>query len=133
MSPDRAQFLIFVATGGIAAGVNVLARFLFELAVPYEYAVGLAYPCGMVTAFILARVFVFKPRPGAASGQFLRFTLVNAVAFGQVWLVSIGLARLVFPATGFTWNAETLAHVIGVASPVVTSYLLHKHFSFRAA
>ena len=39
---------------------------------------------------------------------------------------------LIFPAVGFTWHGETVAHVIGVLVPVVTSYLGHKHFSFAA-
>jgi len=57
-------------------------------------------------------------------------TLVNLAAVAQVWVVSVGLARLVFPVAGFVWHAETVAHVIGVAVPVFTSYLGHKHFSF---
>ena len=68
-----------------------------------------------------------------AEGQLTRFALVNAIAFVQVWLVSVGLARLLFPAIGFTWQAEIVAHAIGVASPAVTSYFLHQHFSFRIA
>jgi len=55
---------------------------------------------------------------------------VNAVAFAQVWIVSVGLAHWVFPAIGFTWRAETVAHVVGVISPVAVSYVLHKRFSF---
>ena len=60
----------------------------------------------------------------------LRWSISLAVA--QVWIVSVGLARFVFPAIGFTWHDETVAHVIGVLVPVVTSYLGHKHFSFAA-
>jgi putative flippase GtrA len=130
---DKTQFAVFLVTGGIAAGVNIVTRMLLERFVSYEAAVGLAYLAGMITAFILARVFVFKPVAGDAHGQFLRFALVNGVAFAQVWLISVGLARLVFPAIGFTWRVETVAHVIGVLSPVVTSYVLHKRFSFRTA
>ena len=130
---DRAQFALFLLTGGIAAGVNIVTRMGLEYFVSYEVAVGLAYLVGMVTAFILARVFVFKPVGGGAHGQFVRFALVNGVAFAQVWIVSVGLAEIVFPAAGFTWHAETVAHIIGVLSPVVTSYVLHKRFSFRTA
>jgi putative flippase GtrA len=130
---ERTQFALFLATGGIAAGVNIVTRMLLENFVSYEAAVGLAYLAGMVTAFILAKVFVFKPVAGDAHGQFVRFALVNGVAFAQVWIVSVGLARIIFPAVGFTWRAETVAHVIGVLSPVVTSYVLHKRFSFRTA
>ncbi len=130
---ERTQFALFLVTGGIAAAVNILTRILLEFFVGYEIAVALAYLVGMITAFVLARMIVFKPAGGGAHGQFLRFALVNGVAFAQVWLVSVGLDRIVFPAVGFAWRAETVAHVIGVLSPVVVSYLLHKHFSFRTA
>ena len=130
---ERTRFVLFLVTGGIAAGVNIVTRMALERFFSYEAAVGLAYLAGMVTAFILARVFVFKPTGGGAQGQFLRFAMVNGVAFAQVWIVSVGLARLIFPALGFTWRADTVAHVIGVLSPVVTSYVLHKRFSFRTA
>jgi putative flippase GtrA len=130
---ERTQFALFLVTGGIAAAVNIVTRIALEQSVGYEVAVTLAYFVGMVTAFILAKLFVFKPAAGHAQGEFLRFTMVNGVAFAQVWIVSVGLARVIFPAVGFTWRAETVAHVIGVLSPVVTSYVLHKRFSFRTA
>ena len=126
------RFIRFLLTSGAAAGVNIVARYGLEFVISYEIAVAIAYLFGMVTAFILARRFVFDAGHDNAGGQFARFTLVNAIAFAQVWLISVGLARLLFPAIGFTWHAETIAHVIGVASPAVTSYFLHQHFSFRA-
>jgi putative flippase GtrA len=133
MRSDRRQFAIFLLTGGVAAGVNILSRMALGFLVAYEVAVGFAYLAGMVTAFVLARACVFKPVARDMHGQFARFAMVNALAFAQVWLVSVGLARLVFPAIGFVWQPETAAHVIGVLSPVVGSYILHKRFSFRAA
>jgi putative flippase GtrA len=129
---ERARFFRFLVTGGIAAGVNVLSRWLLDFVVVYEIAVGLAYIAGMTTAFVLARMFVFEREAGDAKGQYFRFALVNVVAFIQVWCVSVGLARLVFPAIRLTWQAETIAHVIGVVSPVAMSYLAHKKFSFRS-
>jgi putative flippase GtrA len=128
---ERARFVRFLITGGIAAVVNVLSRWLLDFVVIYEVAVGLAYIAGMTVAFVLARMFVFETEAGDAKGQYVRFALVNVVAFVQVWCVSVILARLVFPAVGLTWQAETIAHLIGVGSPVVTSYLAHKKFSFR--
>jgi putative flippase GtrA len=130
---ERTRFALFLVTGGIAAAVNIVTRMALESLVSYEAAVGLAYLSGMITAFILARVFVFKAGEGGAHGQFLRFAMVNGLAFAQVWVVSVGLARVIFPAIGFSWRAETVAHVVGVLSPVVTSYVLHKRFSFRIA
>jgi putative flippase GtrA len=130
---ESSRFARFLLSGGIAAAGNVAVRWLLSFAMAYEAAVALAYLAGMAIAFLLARLFVFDHDGGAARGQLVRFGLVNAVAFAQVWLVSVWLARLVFPAIGFAWEAETVAHAIGVASPVATSYFLHKHFSFRDA
>ena len=127
---EPARFVRFLVTGGIAAAVNIAAREILNRAMSYEAAVAVAYLAGMATAFVLARIFVFEASGAAMHREFGRFALVNALAFVQVWLVSVGLARLVFPALGFTRHADTVAHVLGVASPVAVSYLLHKRFSF---
>jgi putative flippase GtrA len=130
---EKTRFATFLLTGGIAAGVNIAARWLLEFAVGFEVAVAGAYLAGMLTAFVLARLFVFKAATGRAHWQFVRFAAVNLVALVQVWGISVGLARFVFPSLGITWLGETAAHVIGVLSPVASSYVLHKHFSFRPA
>ena len=125
------QFAAFVVVGGVAALVNIGSRLMISRVMPYEAAIVVAYLCGMVTAFFLNRAFVFQAAAGReASRQFVRFTLVNIVALVQVWIVGVGLDRFVFPAVRFNWHAETVAHVIAVASPIVTSYLAHKYFSF---
>jgi putative flippase GtrA len=130
---EKTRVATFLLTGGIAAGVNIAARWLLQFAIGFEAAVACAYLAGMVTAFVLARLFVFQAATGRAHWQFVRFAAVNLVALAQVLLVSIGLARFVFPMFGVAWLGETAAHVIGVLSPVALSYLLHKHFSFRGA
>ena len=125
------QFAAFVAVGGIAALVNIVSRLLVSRFMSYEAAIVVAYLCGMVTAFFLNRMFVFQAASSQeASRQFVRFTLVNVVALAQVWVVGVGLARFLLPAVGFNWHAETVAHVIAVASPILTSYVAHKYFSF---
>ena len=124
-------FLRFLLTGGFAAAVNIGSRALFSLVMPFEAAVVVAYLVGMATAFVLARLFVFAPSGGGVRG-FARFALVNLVALVQVWLVSVGLANWLFPAVGYIFHAELVAHTIGVLSPVVTSYYGHKLFTFRA-
>jgi putative flippase GtrA len=97
---------------------------------PYELAIVAAYICGMTVAYLLNKRFVFEASGRGVRSEYLRFTLVNLLAVAQVWVVSVGLARLVFPSIGFTWHADTVAHVIGVIVPVFTSYLGHRHFSF---
>ena len=124
------EFVSFLITGGIAALVNLGARIAFNVVMPFSIAIIAAYLCGMTTAFVLARYFVFQRSGRALHGEYARFTLVNIVAIIQVWIVSVGLADLVFPSLGFTWHSYTIAHFVGVAVPVFTSYVGHKHFSF---
>lgn len=131
ISGDMSPFLKFLLSGGVAAGVNLLSRLALSTVIPYEAAVVLAYIAGMVTAYLLMRLFVFEASGQTAVSELSRFTLVNMVALVQVWIVSVGLARWLFPTIGFVWHAETVAHAIGVLSPVVTSYFGHKRFSFR--
>jgi len=127
-----ARFGGFLAVGLFAAVVNVAARAAFSLVVPYEAAIVLAFPVALTTAFLLNRRFVFPEAGSDARGQYLRFTLVNLAALAQVWLVSVALARFILPAIAWEWEPELVAHSIGVASPVLTSYYAHKWFTFRA-
>lgn len=127
---DHRQFVAFVVAGGIAAAVNIGSRIIFSLVMRYEIAILVAYLCGMTVAYSLNRMFVFEASGRGMPSEYVRFALVNLLAVAQVWIVSVGLARLVFPAVGFGWHDETVAHIVGVLVPVVTSYLGHKHFSF---
>ncbi len=127
------SFILFVLVGVIAAAVNIIARYFINFAVSFELAIVLAFPIALSVAFVLNRAFVFKSEDKRVAGQYGRFLLVNLLMLCQVWVVSICLARFVFPAIGLTWHSELLAHIIGVGSPIVTSYFAHKHFSFRTA
>jgi putative flippase GtrA len=126
----RWQLIAFIVAGGIAALVNIASRIAFNLVMPYEVAILVAYVCGMTAAYLLNKQFVFSASGRGITSEYMRFTLVNLVAVAQVWIVSVGLVRLILPAIGFMWHDETVAHVIGVLVPVFTSYLGHKHFSF---
>src|SRR5882757_8679493 len=108
------RFALFLAAGGTAAVVNILSRIATNTIVSYEIAIVLAYLCGMTTAYILNKFFVFLSPDRQVAAEYARFALVNLVAAAQVWCVSVGLARLLFPAIGFAWHAETVAHIIGV-------------------
>ncbi len=131
MAQPSTEFLRFVATGAIAAGVNIGLRIPLGLVLPYGVSIVVAYLIGMTTAFLLARLFVFETSGQAPVIQYARFTMVNAVALLQVWLVSIFFEQIVFPRWSMMWHPKTVAHAIGVMSPVITSYYGHKFFSFR--
>jgi putative flippase GtrA len=127
---DRYRFARFLLVGGIAATVNVLSRIALNLTMSYEAAIIVAYACGMTTAYVLNKVFVFTPSGRVVHEEYLRFIIVNLFALAQVWIVSVVLARYIFPTVGFTWHAETAAHILGVIVPTFTSYLGHRYFSF---
>lgn len=128
------QFVAFVAVGGLAAAVNWGSRFAFSAAgLPLAGAVVCAYVLGMTTAYVLSKRFVFDPSGKSVSNEVARFTLVNMVALAQVWGVTMGLTSWIFPNIGFDWRPEAVAHAIGVASPILTSYLGHRYFTFRKA
>lgn len=129
----QSQFLRFVLTGGFAALVNLGSRYLLNIVMPFPAAVAVAYLCGMVTAYLLGRMFVFERSGRSVANEFWRFTLVNMVAAAQVWLISVGLGEYAFPALKLGWHPLEIAHFIGVSVPVFTSYLGHRHFSFAKA
>jgi putative flippase GtrA len=128
---SHSRFVRFLVAGGIAALANVVSRWLFNFVVPYVPAIVLAYLVGMVTAFALNRLFVFQQSVNRLHHQMFWFTLVNLFAIAQTIVVSLLLAEYLFPRMGMTWHAETVAHVVGVLVPVATSFLGHKHLTFR--
>ncbi|TDY25469.1 putative flippase GtrA [Paraburkholderia sp. BL6665CI2N2] len=125
------SFLLFLLTGGFAAAVNWGSRIVYNKWMPYPAAIVVAYITGMITAFILAKLFVFTKSTQSTGRSVFFFTLVNLVAVVQTWVVSVGLAYYVFPRMGFTWHIRDAAHAVGVAVPVFTSYVGHKRWSFK--
>lgn len=124
------QFLLFLITGGVGAGVNFGSRIVYSLFMGYSAAIMLAYLTGMFTAYILARLFVFRGPQIRTGRSAFWFTLVNVAAVAQTWAVSVLLAYHVLPAIGFDRSAEEIAHGVAIAVPVFTSFLGHKYLSF---
>jgi putative flippase GtrA len=87
----------------------------------------------MVTAFVLARYFVFTESNQSMQRSALWFVVVNIVAVIQTWVISMLLAFYVLPRMGLTQFIAEIAHAVGVVVPVFTSYLGHKRFSFKQA
>jgi len=121
----------FVLVSGAAAVVNFIARILLGAYVPFAQAIILAFLIGMATAFLLNRRFVFQAATRSLNHQVFWFVAVNLLALIQTLAVSLLLANYALPFFGVTWHAETIAHGIGIAFPIFTSYLGHKHLTFR--
>lgn len=126
------SFAAFLMVGAVAAGINILARLIIDSVASYGVAILLAFVIALTSAFILNRRFVFRADGGRWRGQFWRFLIVNLISLAQVFAISFALARLIFPSIGMNWHGDTIAHIIGVISPMFTAYLAHKHFTFRA-
>lgn len=125
------QFLLFVLTGGVAALINIISRVGFSLLLRFELAVLAAYAIGMITAYVLARRFVFLSSRQSVRSSFAAFALVNLAAVLQTWLVSVGMRHLLLPLIGVAAVVDLIAHGCGVIVPVFTSFLGHKYISFR--
>lgn len=127
----RLAFIVFVFIGGVSSFVNLVARIFIDQYTSYQLAIILAFPIALSTAFVLNRAFVFKQRAGGTAGQFSKFLIVNLAALVQVFLVTQLCAFWLLPIVGWRWETETVAHAIGLASPLLTSYWAHKFWTFR--
>jgi len=127
------QFIYFLLTGGIAAGLNWGSRFLFSEIFSFETAVVLAFIVGLLSGFILMRVFVFDGTNKPVVPQIGKYLAVNLFALLQTLAISLLFVRWVLPAVGVldAAKAEAIGHLVGVLVPVITSYFGHKLLTFR--
>lgn len=125
------EFLVFLITGGIAAAVNFGSRVLIDRWVDFSTAIVLAYLCGMLTAFVLFRMFVFKTSGRPLHQSAVWFILVNGVAILQTWVVSMGMYHYVLPVLNIDVLQREIAHATGIVVPVFTSYLGHRRLTFK--
>lgn len=125
------QFVTFLITGGMAAAVNFGSRIIYNLWLDFSAAVIVAYITGMITAFFLAKAYVFTESKRTFRHSATLFTVVNIAAIVQTWAVSMVMAYYVLPKVGFDQFVHEIAHAAGVVFPVFTSYLGHKYWSFK--
>ena len=132
-SPGRRRFGRFVLAAGASVPVNLASRIVLSRYVDFGVAVLLAHVVGMVTAYGLTRAFVFARSGRRKRQELMRFALVNLVSAAVTWSVSTGLVDWLFPLVGLTFQAELVAHVIGLGCSATTSFLGHSRFSFATA
>ena len=127
---DAAQFLRFVALGGVAAAVNFGSRFLYSAALPFEIAIIAAYFTAATVGFLLFRTFVFPGSLRPIREQTIAFLIVSLAGMAQTWGISVLIARVVWPAIGLPGPREAIAHLVGICVPMITSYFGHKRLTF---
>lgn len=126
------EFARFLGVGGIAALANLVSRYFLDFILPFEVAVVLAYMVGMVIGFFLFQRMLFGGS-GIDPQRVMRFIFVNMFGAALAWAVSTLMARQALPMLGWTWHPFEVAHLCGVAAPAITSYFLHKHYTFAEA
>ena len=126
-----AQFFAFAATGSLAALTNLVSRYLLDFLMPFEVAVVLAYMAGMIVAFVLFQRVIFGNPGTPLRRRLIRFTQVNMIGMALAWTVSTALARIVLPALNWTFHPFEVAHFLGVAAPTLSSYFLHRSYTYR--
>jgi len=119
-----------VAAGGFAALVNFVSRIIFNFWFSFEVSVVLAYLIGMITAYILTKIFVFKAKSVGLVSSSIKFTIVNILAVLQTYFISVYLYYWLNNNINFDYNKE-IAHFVVIAFPVITSYIGHKYYSFK--
>jgi putative flippase GtrA len=126
----RWQFIKFLVAAGLSVPVNLGSRVLLSRVMPYEAALVVSHLCGMLTAFLLTRSFVFERSGRQVSSELTRFALVNVLSLVVTWIVAVGLLRLVFPRVGFDTYPELVAHTAGLGLASLTSFYGHRAYSF---
>jgi putative flippase GtrA len=127
----QSQFFRFFLAGAVAAAVNFASRIGLSYVFTYPIAIVIAFFFGITTAFILMRGHVFGASGRPVMHEIAIFVAVNALALLQTLIVSLLLAYIVLPGLGVTVYAETIAHLFGVAVPIITSYAAHKRWTFQ--
>lgn len=125
------EFLLFIFTGGTAAAINFCSRFFYNQWFSFSTSIVIAYITGMVTAYLLAKAFVFKASKQTVSKSVFFFTLINIFAVLQTWIISMWLAYQALPALHVVEYTHEIAHAVGIVIPVFTSYIGHKRYSFK--
>lgn len=125
------QFVKFIIVGGIAAFVNFCSRIFLNLYFNFSISILIAYIFGMLTAFLLNKLFVFRKSNQVIYKSILYFVLVNIIAVIQIWAISKFLAEIFFPLVNISLYKYEAAHAIGIIIPIFTSYIGHLKFSFK--
>ncbi len=85
----------------------------------------------MVLAYYLAKRFVFKKNKKSIFSSFALFSFINLLAVSQTLLISLISREYLLEKMNNLQYINFISHILGVATPVFTSYLGHKYLSFK--
>jgi putative flippase GtrA len=125
------QYLAFLLVGGGSVLLNIFVRWLLSHSLSFPAAIAGAYVVSTLTAFLFNAVITFDVRDRVIS-RLLKYALVNVIGLMQVLLVSMGLLHVsegLLPLS--KGMMETGCHVVALATLTITSFFLHKKFTFK--
>jgi energy-coupling factor transport system substrate-specific component len=123
----------FIIAGGVAAGVNWLARFPLELAMPFVPAVIAATLIGMLVGFISYRSFVFPGSARPLAGQIRDFVAVNLLGMAVTVVVAALMRHVILNVVDVLPGVNAVAHALGIAAGALANFFGHKRVTFRSA
>ncbi len=128
---EKRQFILFIITGGTSAIINILSRTILSNFFRFEIAILISYGIGMITAFLLAKRFVFLNAKKSIKKSFPAFALVNLISVLQTFFVSIFIKNWLIIFFDNLSFIELISHTCGLGILVFTSFYGHKYITFK--
>ena len=128
---ERRQFILFIITGGTSAIINILSRMFLSNFFRFEIAILISYGIGMITAFLLAKRYVFLNSNKSTRKSFPAFALVNLISVLQTFFVSIFIKNWLMIFFDNLSFIELISHTCGLGILVFTSFYGHNYISFK--
>lgn len=125
------QFLRFFVAACLAALVNFASRIALDPLLGYGAAIVVAYLIGMVVSFVLYQRQVFQASGRPLYEEMSFFCLINLAGLFQTFIFSLGIYHWLLPILHWTWKSKEIAHIIGMAIPVFSSFIGHKYLTFK--
>ena len=130
--PDFREIGRFLTTGIVATLGNMAVVWLLRGTWPLKPSLAAGFVTGMAISFVMMKTFAFKAREwNGAQGEMLRFLIVYAVGTG-CYAVAALAGEHALVTLGMPGRIAALGGVFaGGAVMAVTSYVGHRHFTYR--
>lgn len=125
------KFGLFLVAGGTSAICNIMVRWALTPLTSFAVSVVIAYTVGVAIAYGLTSRFVFVDATASRSRSLAGFGLVNVLSGSQTLILSMMIRTALLTLALPQASAELIAHFLALASTSITSFLGHKHISFR--
>ncbi|WP_295568236.1 GtrA family protein [uncultured Stenotrophomonas sp.] len=123
------RYLLFLVSGGSSAVLGVTLRLLFAQFMGYTASVIVSYFFSTLAAYALNKRLVFRGQ--ARSTELGKFFVVNVIGLLQTALLSNAFFKLIEWATRLPVPvAETMGHAVALSTLAVTSFIIHKYWTF---